>query len=42
MVEYFCDWCAEKSLIDDCGELDRDKLDEICDSMRKSYCEEDI
>ena len=41
MVECFCDWCAEKSLIDEYGDVDREKLDEICDSMRKSYCGED-
>lgn len=39
MVEYFVDWCSEMSLIDENGELDREKLDEICEMMGKSFGE---
>ena len=33
------DWCSEMSLIDENGELDREKLDEICELMGKSFGE---
>lgn len=35
MVEEFCDFLNENSLIDLDGELDADKLDEICESMAR-------
>lgn len=37
MVEEFYDWMTEFGLIDAWGELDREKLSEVCDKMRKSY-----
>lgn len=41
MVEYFYNWCDRYSLINQYGELDEEMLDEICESMQKSYTEED-
>lgn len=41
MVEEFADWLANNELLDEYGELDSDKLDEICEAMRKSYGQED-
>lgn len=40
MVEYFFNWCDESGLIDEYGELKYDRLEEICESMRKGGEEE--
>lgn len=39
MVKEFYDWIADSDLITDDGELDTNKLDEICAAMSKSYAE---
>lgn len=41
MVEYFFNWCDESGLIDEYGELKYERLEEICESMKKGYGEED-
>lgn len=40
MVETFVSFLDEHQLLDEYGELDEDKLDEICESMKKGYAEE--
>lgn len=41
MVEYFHEFLCEQELMDQNGDLDMDRLDEICEAMAKSYGEED-
>ena len=38
MVETFVDWLHDMDLLDDEGNLDRDALMDVCDSMKKT-CE---
>ena len=41
MVEDFVDFLHDACLLDECGDLDHEALDEVCDMMGRSYAEED-
>ena len=41
MVEYFHTFLCEQELLDEYGDLDTDRLDQICEAMAKSYDEEE-
>ena len=41
MVEYFHDFLCNQELLDEYGDLNMSRLDEIAEAMSKSYDEED-
>lgn len=41
MVELFHEFLCENELMNQRGDLDMDALDSVCESMKKSYDEED-
>ena len=40
MVEDFTEWLNNMELLDEYGDLDAGRLDEICEAMEKSYRQE--
>ena len=40
MVERFVEFMDENELLDEYGELDNSRLDEICEAMSKGYAED--
>ena len=41
MVEYFHDFLCNMELLDEDGNLDMDAIDSVCETMKKSYGEEE-
>ena len=41
LVELFHEFLCDQQIIDECGDLDREALDAVCEKMAKSYCEEE-
>lgn len=37
MMVHIADWMAEQELLDEYGEINHERLDEICEQMRHSY-----
>lgn len=41
MVELFHEFLCDHRLMDECGNLDMKAVEDVCDTMRRSYEEED-